>query len=197
MLRTMLQKVRNDKLTLICKLHIPKEAMETRKICTTARMYGIFPSQIRKWRSDYAEIKERAERNPTRLTLHPGGAVENPELEKNWKTGYRSNVDGEPAWLLDDYACHKSESLNALLQEPKTMRIMIPPNFTSIVQPCDVRINKPLKYRLKKVPTVGYKHSMQSWLLEIECLHRRELIFYKVWAKFGESFQMKWWRIHF
>ena len=36
--------------------------METGKIRKTARKYGIFPSQIRKWRSNYDEITEQAEK---------------------------------------------------------------------------------------------------------------------------------------
>ena len=70
--------------------------------------------------------------------------------KKLWKP-YVCDVEGESALLLDDYVCHKGESLNTSLQESKTMRIMIIPNFTSVVQPCDVGINKPLKDRLKKI----------------------------------------------
>ena len=64
---------------------------------------------------------------------------------------YFCDVECESEFLLDDHVCHKSESLNELLQESKTVRIMVPPNFTSIVQPCDVGINKQLRDRLKKV----------------------------------------------
>ena len=36
--------------------------METEKIRKTARKYGILPYQIRKWRSNYAEVKAQAEK---------------------------------------------------------------------------------------------------------------------------------------
>ena len=51
--------------------------------------------------------------------------------------------------LLDDYAYHKTAELEDSMKQVNTMRVMIPPHCTSVVQPCDVGINKPLKHRLK------------------------------------------------
>ena len=36
------------------------------------------------------------------------------------------------------------------MKDENAIRYMIPPHYTSILQPCDVGINKPLKERLKK-----------------------------------------------
>ena len=52
--------------------------------------------------------------------------------------------------LLGDYACHKTVELEESFKEANTMRVMMPPHYTSVVQLCDVGINRPLKDRLKK-----------------------------------------------
>ena len=63
---------------------------------------------------------------------------------------YVTQQAGEAALLLDDLVCHKSEALNNALLVENSMRFMIPSNYTCVLQPCDVGIDKPLKGRLKQ-----------------------------------------------
>ena len=71
---------------------------------------------------------------------------------------YVAQFDGEAALLLDDFVCHKSHELKDAMETDNTMRFMIPPGYTCVLQPCDVGINKPLKDRLK--------HIASSWRRE-------------------------------
>ena len=68
--------------------------------------------------------------------------------EKVWKL-YIAGYDGESGLLLDDYICHKDDELYQKMKSDKKHRWLVPPYFTSNVQPCNVGINKPLKNRLK------------------------------------------------
>ncbi len=90
----------------------------------------------------------------------------------------RRKFEAESALLLDDYVCQKSDTLRELLEAVKTTRIMTPPNFTSCVQPCDVRINKSLKDRLKKLPATGGVHVMHHCYLANKFLHHNVRIYW-------------------
>ena len=61
-----------------------------------------------------------------------------------------NNFDGCAGLLLDDFVCHKPNDLRNRLQSDNCLLHLIPPHYTSLLQPCDVGINKPLKDRLKK-----------------------------------------------
>ena len=73
--------------------------------------------------------------------------------EKVYKP-YVASHDGESALLLDDFVCHKDESLMQEMDRDGIIRILIPPHYTGILQPCDVGINKSLKDRLKKLASM-------------------------------------------
>ena len=70
--------------------------------------------------------------------------------EKVWRP-YVNNANSDAALLLDDYKCHKSEVFQRKLLDVNTARILIPPSYTSCLQPCDASINKHIKDRLKKI----------------------------------------------
>ena len=63
------------------KCEIVEEAMRTGKIRETARNYKVYPSQIRRWRNNYNEIKNMAEQSPKKQTVHSGRQVEYKVLE--------------------------------------------------------------------------------------------------------------------
>ena len=75
---------------------------------------------------------------------------------------YGMKNDGEAAMLLDDFICHKSESLRSALNADNILRFMIPPNHTCVLQPCNVGINKPLKDRLKQFASVWRREQFRS-----------------------------------
>ena len=52
--------------------------------------------------------------------------------------------------LLDDSKCHKSNVLQELMDQDYAFRFMMSPRYKSILQSCDVGINKPLKDRVRK-----------------------------------------------
>ena len=78
-------------------------------------------------------------------------------VEKVWKP-YVSECNGKSMLLWDDYTYHKTAELEDSLKQVNIMRVMIPPHYTSVIQPCDVGINKPLKDRLK--------HRVGQWMRE-------------------------------
>lgn len=69
---------------------------------------------------------------------------------KNVRKLYVTQCIGQSILLLDDYAFQKTIELADYLNEVNTVKIMIPLDYTSVVQLCDLGINKPLKDRLKK-----------------------------------------------
>ena len=71
-------------------------------------------------------------------------------FEKIWQPYVRSHT-GNSMLLLDDYVCHKQEQFVEKLSGVDTLLTLIPPGYTSVLQPCDVGINKPLKSRLQKL----------------------------------------------
>ena len=66
-----------------------------------------------------------------------------------WKP-YIADYDGESGLLLTSYKVHTMESLMERMKNDKSKRFLIPGNCTSVLQPCDVGIHKPLNERLKK-----------------------------------------------
>ena len=63
---------------------------------------------------------------------------------------YIADYDGESGLLLAIYKVHTMESLMECMTNDKSKRFLIPGNCTSVLQPCDVGMHKPLKERLKK-----------------------------------------------
>ena len=61
-----------------------------------------------------------------------------------------STCNGDSGLLLDDFICHKSQVLKNKLETDDSLLYFIPPHYTRLLQPCDVRINKFLKDRFKK-----------------------------------------------
>ena len=57
---------------------------------------------------------------------------------------------GAAGLLLDDFKCHRSPQLLQFMKDDNAMRYMIPLHNTSILETCDVGINKLLNERLKK-----------------------------------------------
>ena len=68
--------------------------------------------------------------------------------EKIWLP-YIENYNGKSMLLLDDFKCHTQPAFRAKLEGKNTIPSYILPGCTSVLQPCDVRVNKPLKDRLK------------------------------------------------
>ena len=68
---------------------------------------------------------------------------------------YIAEYDCESRLLLDDYKVDAMESLIERTTNGKTKRFLIPGNCTSLLQPYDFGINKPLKERLKKRLPIG------------------------------------------
>ena len=65
-----------------------------------------------------------------------------------WKLSI-SDYDAESGLLLDSYKVCTMESLMERMTNDKTEQFLIPGNCTSVLHPCDVGVNKPLKERLK------------------------------------------------
>lgn len=72
---------------------------------------------------------------------------------KDWlKTVWsrRPNSRTRSALVLDSFRCHRSDYVKAMLKEDNTDLIIIPGGMTSILQPLDVGINKPMKTALRR-----------------------------------------------
>ena len=61
-----------------------------------------------------------------------------------------NNFDWCLGLLLNDFVCHESNELKNRLQNDNCLLHMVHPNYTSLLQPYDVGINRPLKDRVKK-----------------------------------------------
>ena len=77
-----------------------------------------------------------------------------------------------------------------------TMLYMIPPHYTDLMQSCDVRINKPLKDRLKKSAS-SWRHMKNTGLPlgeQVPALTRYDALQWlkKIWYEFP----MKLYKIH-
>ena len=66
-----------------------------------------------------------------------------------WKP-YIAGYDSESGLLLGNYKVHTMKILMEYMTNDKIKRFLIPGNRTSVLQPCDVGINKSLKERLKE-----------------------------------------------
>ena len=86
-----------------------------------------------------------------------------------YETVYEPYISGnkaESGLILDDFVCHKNSDLMESMKQDNTIRILIPPHYTAVLQPCDVGINKSLKGLLKKKLLIGEDVSMQCCLLD-------------------------------
>ena len=72
--------------------------------------------------------------------------------------------DGCAGLLLDDFECHKSNDFIDRLRCDNCLLHFIPSHYTSLLQPCDVGINKPLKDRLKESAS-DWRRERQNALL--------------------------------
>lgn len=70
----------------------------------------------------------------------------------DWITEFNKHVSGGPNLLvLDNFSVHCTNETNSALAGSSTTVELLPPNFTSKLQPLDVGVNKPFKDRLKKI----------------------------------------------
>lgn len=75
------------------------------------------------------------------------------DLTHDWiKTVWRKRTrpSGPSLLVLDAFRCHKTEKTKKLLKKKKTTPVIIPGGMTSILQPLDVSINKPMKNSLRR-----------------------------------------------
>ena len=95
---------------------------------------------------------------------------------------------GESGLILDNYICHKDAELMELMQADNTIRILIPPHYTAVLQPCDVGINKALKDLLKQEPTswMRQRHGQSGPGEKVASPKRKELADWlrKIWGEF-------------
>ena len=86
----------------------------------------------------------------------------NSNLLKQWVDEvWKPNINKEQSYLLiwDSFSAHKDEDIiKYLLEELDTEVAVIPGGCTSVLQPLDVGINKPVKDRLRK--------AFQEWSVE-------------------------------
>ena len=86
-----------------------------------------------------------------------------------WKP-HIADYDGESGLLLDNCKVHTVESLTERMSNDKTKLFLIPGNCTSVLQPCDVGINKPLNERLKKAVSDWRRERCKSLSPDQFCL---------------------------
>ena len=65
---------------------------------------------------------------------------------------------------MDQFSVHKLDAVKKLLNKSKTDILLIPPGFTSIQQPLDIYMNKPLKDQLRS--------RWETYMLEAEFNHK-------------------------
>lgn len=104
---------------------------------------------------------------------------------------YASEHNAKSALLLDDFLCHKGDALQEVINSDNAIRIMIPPHYTCIVQPCDVGINKPLKDKLKQFAAKWRRerHSSLPAGSKMPVPKRHEVVTWlkKIWDEFPEE----------
>lgn len=86
------------------------------------------------------------------LKVHEKGWMDE-DLTQDWIKNVWGKRTGhsEPSLLvLDAFRCHKTEKTKKLLKKKKTTPAIIPGGMTSILQPLDVSINKPMKNSLRR-----------------------------------------------
>ncbi len=81
--------------------------------------------------------------------------------EKVWKPYVEQQ--GRSLLVLDEFECHKQKCFIDELKQVGTRVAIIPGCCTSVLQPCDVGINKPFKSRLKNYAENGRSKSTLSW----------------------------------
>ena len=88
-----------------------------------------------------------------------------------------------------DLVCHKSNDLMDSLHSDNWLLHLIPPHYTSLLQPCDVGINKPLKDRLKKSPPDWRSERHDALLLDrkMPSPKRKEILEWlkNIWKRFS------------
>lgn len=82
--------------------------------------------------------------------------------EKGWMTdatmkewlrvvwGRRPNTRQHSLLVLDSFRCHRSDFVKEIVRSDKTQLAVIPGGMTSILQPLDVGVNRPMKMIMKK-----------------------------------------------
>ena len=71
---------------------------------------------------------------------------------ENFFRPYKNVWNNRAGILLDDFSCHKSEKMKSILIQDNCSLFIISPHYTSLLQPCDIEFNKPMKERFKKYP---------------------------------------------
>ncbi len=95
------------------KLLIVDEATTTGNIRSTARKHQVQPSQIRKWRKNYEQIKAAVAVSPTKLTVHCRPKITYPELKRrvyDWVNAQRD----------DEYAVSPSDIFDRVVSSDPT-----------------------------------------------------------------------------
>ena len=64
--------------------------------------------------------------------------------------GKRPRADKKSLLVLDAFRCHKTDKTKRALKQKNTTLAIIPGGMTSILQPLDVSINKPMKSSLRR-----------------------------------------------
>ena len=76
--------MRNNRTMLFKKLEMVDKSGRSGNVSGTARSYGLQPSEIRRWRSDYQKIKEFVEKSLTCAIVHPARKLDNPNIENKF-----------------------------------------------------------------------------------------------------------------
>ena len=76
--------------------------------------------------------------------------------------------------IMDQFSVHKLDAVKKLLNKSKTDILLIPPGFTSILQPLDIYINKPLKDQLRS--------GWENYMLEAEFNHNGKKLQYLIFS---------------
>ena len=86
------------------------------------------------------------------VRVHEKGWMDE-SLMKEWLRlvwGRRQNTRQRSLLVLDSFRCHRTESVKNILKDDNTDLAIIPGGMTSMLQPLDVGINKPMKSALRR-----------------------------------------------
>ena len=101
---------------------------------------------------------------------------------------YIAGNNGESGLILDDCICYKDAELMELMQADNAIRILIPPRYTAVLQPCDVGINKASKDLLKQEVKSWrrLRHGQSGPEEQVAYPKRKELADWlgKIWGEF-------------
>ena len=104
---------------------------------------------------------------------------------------YMETHDGNVGLLLDDFICHKSDTLQSQMDDDNALLYIIPPHYTGLLQPRDVGINKSLKDRLKEAASDWRreKHSLLGPGRKLPSPDRKDILLWlrKIWKEFPVS----------